>query len=438
MRWKAAHSEERKVSLPHRTKVGSFEDGMAASPAADKSRRKSKALAQEFNTPSLRPQASQGDMMFSMDDDDAPECPESPSLRPANRSAAKPRQPSATEVEPGSFKSRSQKQKRQLLDLSSPAPPPSTPPKHRRTETKTGSPWGTAPLPVDKLDLRAVMSQSSSPGPSGIAAGLAAEKGKEAAQKQTPTKMSQKERKRQQQLEASQRAAAELEAQERPQKAWDAQGEGKAPWKVAEAPKTSLKDVMSTASTADKGKAPRVSPAPGPVKPLVAAEAASSPRRTASPDTRFSGQARPNASSSPAKVTPHSKSYIKPAAKAEVSLGLCMEDIIGQQRREAEAVREAVAKRPLEDIQQEQAFQEWWEAESRRTQEEEARRAGGGEGRGKGRARRRGKGREKGEKGEKGEKSEEGAQRAPNAGQASRGRGGGRPSRGRGKKVVAS
>lgn len=105
-----------------------------------------------------------------------------------------------------------------------------------------------------------------------------------------------------------------------------------------------------------------------------------------------------------------------------------MEDIIGQQRREAEAVREAVAKRPLEDIQQEQAFQEWWEAESRRTQEEEARRGSGGEGRGKGRARRRGKGREKGE---------EGGQRA-DVGQASRGRGGGKASRGRGKKVAAS
>ena len=433
MGWKAAHSEERKMALPHRTKFGSFEDGMAMSPAAEKSRRKSKGLAQELSTPPLRSQASQGDMMFSMDDDDTPECPESPSLRPANRSAAKPRQASTVEVEPGSFRSRSQKQRRQLLNLSSPALPPSTPPKDRRVETKTGSPWGTAPLPVDKLDLRAVMTETPAPGPSGIATGLAAEKGKEAAQqKQTPAKISQKERKRQQQLEASRRAAAELEAQERPAQVWDAQGESKAPWKVVEAPKTSLKGAMSPASGPSSDKAPSAGPASGPVKPLVAAETASGPRRTASPDTRFSGQARPNASPSPAKVMPHSKSYITPAAKAEIPLGVCMEDIIGQQRREAEAVREAVAKRPLEDIQQEQAFQEWWEAESRRTQEEEARRAGGGEARGKGRARGRGTGKEKGETGG------DAGQRASDAGQASRGRGGGKASRGRGKKVAAS
>ena len=49
-----------------------------------------------------------------------------------------------------------------------------------------------------------------------------------------------------------------------------------------------------------------------------------------------------------------------------------MADIIGQQVREQELVKEAVAKRSLQEIQQEQAFQEWWDQESRRAQEEEA------------------------------------------------------------------
>lgn len=415
--WKAAHKEdERKVPMSYRTKFGSFEDGLSSSPLAEKSRRKSKAAVQETNTPPLRPQASQGDMIFSMDED-ALECPESPSLRPAKRGVSKA---SARETDTGSFRSVSQ-MKRQPLDLSGSAQSPSTPANRvpNRSDAKGGSPWGTAPLPVEKLDLRSVLSETSAPGPSGIAAGLAEQKGKDAAQsqKQTPTKMSQKERKRQQQLEASQRAAAELTAQEQPRKAWDAQAEAKAPWKVAGAPKTSLKDVMASASQSG------TPPGPGPVKPLVAAETAkSAPRRTASPDTRFSGQTRRGGSPSGSKVTPHSKTYITPAPKAAASAGFSMDDIIGQQRREREAVKEAVAKRPLEDIQQEQAFQEWWDAETKRMQEGEARRATAGE---RGQGKRRGRGRKGGDDGKATQKGE------------SQGRGGGK-TRGRGGKAVAS
>ena len=423
--WKATHKDdERKVSLSHRTKFGSFEDGLPASPLADKSRRRSRAAVLETSTPPLRSQVSQGDMMFSMDEDTL-ECPESPSLRPANRGASKA---AAKEPEAGSFRSGSQA-KRQPLDLWGTSAQSSLTPTNKEPsrDAKSGSPWARAPpLPVDKLDLRSIMFETSAPGPSGITAGLAAvQKCKDAptpsqtaaaaaaqsssSQKPTPTKMSQKERKRQQQLEASQRAAAELAAQEQqPRRAWDnAQAEaskGGAPWKVAGAPKTSLKDVMATTAVAgpasSSSSSSRAAPSgSGPVKPLVAAETAkSAPRRTASPDTRFAGQTRRGTSPPPppaaAKLTPHSRTYITPARKAEPSLGLLsMEDIIGQQRREREAVKEAVAKRPLEEIQQEQAFQEWWDAESRRTQEEEARRVAGAD-RGKGRRRGgRGKGR---------------------------------------------
>ncbi|KAG7116192.1 hypothetical protein HYQ46_011203 [Verticillium longisporum] len=47
-----------------------------------------------------------------------------------------------------------------------------------------------------------------------------------------------------------------------------------------------------------------------------------------------------------------------PARKTESYLGLGMEDIIVQQRLEQEAVREAVAKRSMQEIQQEQEFQQ--------------------------------------------------------------------------------
>jgi hypothetical protein len=78
-----------------------------------------------------------------------------------------------------------------------------------------------------------------------------------------------------------------------------------------------------------------------------------------------------------------------------------MSDIIGQQRREQEVIREAVAKRSLQEIQEEQAFQEWWDQESRRAQKEEAARtrnvvsgsgSGGKNGGGRGRSGGRGRG----------------------------------------------
>lgn len=46
-----------------------------------------------------------------------------------------------------------------------------------------------------------------------------------------------------------------------------------------------------------------------------------------------------------------------------------MKDIIGQQERELEIRKEAVAKRSLMEIQEEQAFQEWWDEESKKVKE---------------------------------------------------------------------
>jgi inhibitor of Bruton tyrosine kinase len=78
-----------------------------------------------------------------------------------------------------------------------------------------------------------------------------------------------------------------------------------------------------------------------------------------------------------------------------------MSDILLQQQTEKMAVKEAVAKRSLQEIQQQQEFEEWFDSESRRVQEEEAQataaaatatRDGRGK-RGRGRGNRRGIGR---------------------------------------------
>ena len=48
-----------------------------------------------------------------------------------------------------------------------------------------------------------------------------------------------------------------------------------------------------------------------------------------------------------------------------------MADILAQQQTEKDVSKEAVAKGSLQEIQEEQAFQEWWDQESKMVREEE-------------------------------------------------------------------
>ena len=60
------------------------------------------------------------------------------------------------------------------------------------------------------------------------------------------------------------------------------------------------------------------------------------------------------------------------SSRSLVNARTSMADILAQQQGEKTAVKEAVAPRSLQEIQQEQEFQEWWDTESRRMQEEDA------------------------------------------------------------------
>ncbi|KUJ23066.1 uncharacterized protein LY89DRAFT_635209 [Mollisia scopiformis] len=383
--------DESKLSTSYRTRIGSLDDLMSASPTQERSRRKSKAVRNAPFSPSLRPKDSTIDLMFDMDEDEtlAVGSPISPVLRPTTdeRSPASPKL-AWDEPEP-----------RSLPDDEILSPPLRTPPPGvRPTQVQaTSSPktWSSPVFPSSKLDMREIMAQTSTSRTSNLSMSISAEKAKnEAVGKQAKAKMSQKERKKQQQQTMQQMIA-------QPQISLD-KGDGKAasPWQTATVgPKTSLKDVLGE---------PQPSPSDISSKHLESPAASRSitPRRTASPDTRFSGQQRSVSNSNIGKgksaasssrpltqpqtaksapIVPHSKSYTTPAMKAEPSLQLSMADIIGQQRREQEVIKEAVAKRSLQEIQEEQAFQEWWDQESQRAQEEEAARAknaGSGSGRG--------------------------------------------------------
>jgi len=54
-----------------------------------------------------------------------------------------------------------------------------------------------------------------------------------------------------------------------------------------------------------------------------------------------------------------------------------MSEIVAHQLAEKDLIKEAAAKRDLQEIQAEQEFQMWWEAESARVQEAEQKAAAG-------------------------------------------------------------
>ncbi|KAI3399026.1 hypothetical protein diail_8053, partial [Diaporthe ilicicola] len=391
MAFKASQKEdERKLSSSLKGKFGSLEDLHPVSPALDKSKGKAAVRRNEPFSPDLRPKAAQADLIFDMDEDEGPL--ESPSIRP-ERTMDQRRNNELDQILPLSESLRGQQSRIARhsplgsspagLGLTSPSP---TGQSLTTPSLKSGNPWVSSKLPTTKLDLREIMNETP-PVRSALSAGLAAQQAKEASAKPSQTKMSQKERKRQQQLQAEQ--AVQVAQASSDKAAWEKSSADvkSPPWKMASsAPKIPFKDNL-----ADSPKS-----APPNTKPLVAAEASvkSIPRRTQSPDTRHSGQPRTPTTTPPVlpparatststfsadmsskPVTPHSKSYIKPATKSEPIIGLSMADIIDEERRNLQTVKEAVAKRSLMEIQQEQAFQEWWEEESRRTQEEEARRS---------------------------------------------------------------
>jgi hypothetical protein len=374
--------DDSRLSSSFRNRVGSLDDMLSLSPSQEKARRKSKAARNAPFSPSIRPKDSTVDLMFDMDDDLSLESPNV--VKPAGELASAPQNESTSPNLPWD----------ELESRSVPDEEVSSPPlraglgiQNMHENTPTTKTWSSPALPSSKLDMREIMAQASSSRTSALSMSLSAQKIKEVAtSKQAPPKLSQKERKKQQQQQAMQLSMYQPKISLE-----KADGKAASPWQVASTgPKTSLKEVLSEPASSSFPVSGKILDSPIPFKPL-------DPRRTASPDTRFAGQNRsasnksvtrlqtqsPGASQpttlpAPSKSTPilpHPMVCTQPAGKAEPSLQLSMADIIGQEQRAKEVIKEAVAKRSLQEIQEEQAFQEWWDQESRRAQEEEAARA---------------------------------------------------------------
>ncbi|KAL8832933.1 MAG: hypothetical protein Q9170_004636, partial [Blastenia crenularia] len=260
-------------------------------------------------------------------------------------------------------------------------------------------PWGDRMVSVKKFGMKDIMAQASSNKVSNISASLSAQAAAQSAGGST-SKLSQRERRKQHHQAIEQKSmdqsvppVVEAEAETKSQVS---------PWQVASrGAKTSLKDILGAGSKSATN--PRsipdrsvsnppltlrqTIPGDGPSLKRAAIESTSKAQQTPSQRNTSTPQAYPAANTPPrpssSRTVPTSPAgslstptrsihYTSPHLAAEPSLQLSMAEILSQQQTEKDFIREAAAKRSLQEIQEEQAFQEWWDQESKKAIEEEA------------------------------------------------------------------
>ena len=278
--------------------------------------------------------------------------------------------------------------------------------------------WGASSFTPQRLDMRDIFEQTSATQPSTQKSALSQQiSAISKLAHGSNVRISQKERKKQlqqQQLNhplqepAIPSTAVELPATPSSSSpAWqtthskpkvslqDIFAEGVSPTPTTVAPSAQRRPSALTMRQTVPGNAtPSKTPAPHPVPPTRSLSGPQNltPARKSRPSLPSSSSSTPDA-----KLIPQSIRHT--SLPAEPSLNLSMADILSQQQTEKDIIREvANAKRSLQEIQEEQAFQEWWDQESKKVQEEEER-GKGGEKRGRGKSRGRGRGGARSERG---------------------------------------
>ncbi|KAF2791390.1 hypothetical protein K505DRAFT_363853 [Melanomma pulvis-pyrius CBS 109.77] len=243
-----------------------------------------------------------------------------------------------------------------------------------------GKPWGTTPLEGAKL--KDIMTQTSTDKPSNLTLGLSQQEVEEKFSGSINAKMTQKERKRRQQaqqlghpvitetLQSTPPAISPWQAISRRTSSGPAVTPSPQPSRAPSTPQLTMRQTIANNGTSSKQKSHHTS---------------QQAHRTAS-GSAPSSQARPTSSSGPGMSvsttpipTPHSVRHIPlPShSSSSPSQHLSMMEILSLQEAEKIHIRDAAAKRSLQEIQQEQEFQEWWDQESKRViaEEEQQKRA---------------------------------------------------------------
>ena len=443
------HDHEAKSSASLKAKATLHED-FDRSPSMPKSRsRASGDRSSQSKSPALRARRSNVDLMFEMEEDDdlAVEAADKDVLDRRRHYKANTSEfllsPQQMAIGDDHEDERSKVEDKVAASTS----PSSFSSRVNPTGKSPGSinsqqPWAPRALTTPKLDLKDIMAQASSNRVSSISAGLSfrAEES-EASGGVLPTKLSQKERKKQLQQQQL-RSPQVLPVPTPVPSSSDNQTQSKSsasPWQVASTgPKISLKDVLSAESTKSplsEGHSIPRTPSPLTMRQTISGKAPAARRATSGSKPTFAPNQKRSVSTpdapkssvhTPSPKASRSSSVQQPIQSirhspllAEPTLQLSMSDILYQQQTEKDIIKEAAAKRSLQEIQEEQAFQEWWDEESRKVREEEEQAAwpaarGGRGGKGKVRGRSRGRGRGRG-----------GARGRGDGGERARGGGGG-------------
>lgn len=383
---------------------GSYNDDDTPSPLQQKTRRKSSNPQRtEEDRPIFAGRASGKDTMFEMDEDAISSPNPSPLIRPK----------SAAQDDEVWFDARGKalpSPKLEPQSLGSGAITPRTPIAPETTSkpfpSQAGKPWSLAPLPA-KTGMKDIFHAQAGPDrTSMLSQSIATARSATAESLGSLTlpapKLSQKDRKRMQQAQqkAAQTSSAPSEVESPAAKAFS--------WQSVSAQKqSSLKDVMDaqTSSSAAKPMTMRQTvanskPQKQAIGPRAVQQRSTSENKTVKTSEAEIKQSRPadatarggERDATNSRPIPQS---IRHQPLVEAEWGLSMSEIVAQQQLEKNIIKDAVAKRDLQEIQAEQEFQEWWDKESARVQEAERRSSapakprrpkgrGGGAGRGKG------------------------------------------------------
>jgi inhibitor of Bruton tyrosine kinase len=250
-----------------------------------------------------------------------------------------------------------------------------------------GVPWVSPVISGDKRNLKDIITETSQSRVSNLTLGMTDRPSNQSGTAFSQ-RMSQRERKKFQQLQAQENLAAQQSAADARQSPWQMAGKNSTlstrEDSVEEKAKNPSKTAMTLRQTVAGASSAHPDPRPGPSpkvqsrsvsQPISGSLANTKPIPTGTSSTISKMKASPSlspVSTQPAiqsiRHTPRpERSVPGPAGQASLA------SILVQQQAEKDEIREAAtAKHNLQDIQAEQEFQQWWDQESKRVMEAEA------------------------------------------------------------------
>ena len=252
------HEDELRFSGSLKSRAA-FPDDLSQSPSAQKSRRRSSKAQSPRLSPLLKPRSSVADLMFEMDEgeeSDTEKTRPATTFHEGHGTARYDQLPGPSLGLPAEepwidSKGLAMPTSANHSMAASPNPWPKS---HDDdvahspraiTPSENTKPWGSSALASSKLDMKEIMAQASSNRVSNISAGLSLRAQRtDIGPGSLPGKMSQRERKKQQQAQQHQLASPTPLAEKRVQDETPS-----SPWQVAtRSPKISLKDVLGAES----------------------------------------------------------------------------------------------------------------------------------------------------------------------------------------------